>query len=119
MSNFVPGADLLVGAAANYLEEQLLPTLAGYQQFQTRVCVNVLRMVSRELQQCGDMEQREHLRLGDLLGCDSPLSALNADLAQRISAGQIPLDTPGLVEHLRVTLRDALAINNPKWIEKS
>jgi hypothetical protein len=118
MTNFVPEADMLVEAVADYLEDQLLPAFAGYQRFQTRVCVNVLRVVARELQQCADLERREHLRLVELLGRDRPLADLNAELAQRISAGQIQLDAPGLVEHLRVTLKDALAINNPKWIEE-
>ncbi len=118
MSTFLPDADRLVQAAADYLEEQLLPTLAGHQKFHTRVCVNVLRTVGRELRQGGDLERAELTRLRDLLARDGPLERLNAELAERISDGRIPLDAPGLVEHLRATLRDSLAINNPKWLQE-
>lgn len=118
MTTFLPDADRLVLAAADYLEEQVMPMLAGHQKFHTRVCVNVLRTVGRELQQAGDLERGEHLRLRELLERNGPLEQLNAELAQRIAGGRIPLDAPGLVEHLRATLRDSLAINNPKWVSE-
>ncbi len=119
MTTFLPGADHLVLAVADYLEEQLLPTLAGYQKFHTRVCVNALRTVVRELQQVGDLERDEHLRLCELLDQDGSLEALNAELAQRIAGGRIPLGATGLVEHLCATLCDSLAINNPRWLQES
>ncbi|WP_232232590.1 DUF6285 domain-containing protein [Cupriavidus sp. amp6] len=50
MPEFVPEADRLLLAASDYLEKSLLPTLEGFHRFQTRVCINVLRIVIRELQ---------------------------------------------------------------------
>jgi hypothetical protein len=41
---------------------------------------------------------------------------LNDELTEAIASGRLPLDAPGLVDHLRRTLADALAIDNPKWI---
>ena len=80
-----PDAPALLDAAIDYLERELLPSLAGYHRFQCRVTVNVLAQVRREL-------------------------------AARIRAGDIALDDPALLDHLRQSLVEALRINNPKWI---
>lgn len=119
MSQRLPSTDALLGAATDYLEHELLPTLSGYHRFQTRVSVNVLRVVVRELQQAAAFDDAERARLGALLGTaddgrDS--AALEAELTAAITTGRLGLDDPGLVDHLRQSLADSLAINNPKWI---
>jgi Domain of unknown function (DUF6285) len=116
MTTLVPEAGTLLQAAAAYLEQELLPTLEGYHRFQTRVSINVLRTVMRELQKSDALEDTERLRLVQLLGHEGDLHTLNAELAASIKQGVLPLDSPGLVGHLRQTLQDTLAINNPKWI---
>lgn len=117
MTTFVPQADRLLQTAVDYLESDLMPTLDGYHRFQLRVCVNVLRIVGREMAQAGALEQAEHLRLQALLGREGSLEQLDAQLADQLASGQLPLDTPGLVAHLRATLQGALSINNPGWID--
>lgn len=117
MSNFVPKGERLLQAAVDYLESDLLPSLDGYHRFQLRVCVNALRVVEREMVRIQALEQAENLRLQALLGTDGSLEQLNGDLFDQLASGALPLDTPGLVEHLRATLRDALSINNPSWID--
>ncbi|MBN9426566.1 MAG: hypothetical protein J0H09_08670 [Burkholderiales bacterium] len=117
MTVFVPEADRLLQAAAAYLEQELLPTLAGYHRFQTRICINVLRIVCRELQQGGALQQDEHARLVRLLRREGSLENLNDELARQLADGAMPLDADGLFEHLRLSLRDALRVNNPGWIE--
>ena len=42
--------------------------------------------------------------------------SLSRELAARIRAGDLPLDDPALIDHLRQSLVEALRINNPKWI---
>lgn len=119
MSQRLPPTDALLRAATDYLEHELLPTLAGYHRFQTRVSVNVLRIVARELEQAAASDAAERARLAALLGTPHDgrdTAALDADLTTTINTGRIALDAPGLVEHLRQTLADALAIDNPKWI---
>lgn len=118
MTTFVPDSGRLLQAAVDYLDQDLLPTLEGYHRFQLRVCVNALRIVAREVAQGAAMEQREQQRLEQLLGHAGSVPALNAELADRIAAGDLPLETAGLVAHLQATLRDALAINNPAWVDK-
>jgi|JI8StandDraft_1071087.scaffolds.fasta_scaffold252176_1 hypothetical protein len=115
MSAPVPDAATLLQAAADYLEGALLPTLDGYHRFQTRVTVNALRIVMRELQLAPAQRADEHARLAALLGHDGDTAALEAELAAALVDGQRPPDDPSLIDHLRRTLRDALAIHNPKW----
>lgn len=117
MTVFVPQADRLLQAAAAYLEQELLPTLSGYHRFQTRICINALRIVGRELQQGGALAQAEHARLVRLLRHEGSTESLNDELTRQLADGAMPLDTDGLLEHLRLSLRDALRINNPGWIE--
>ena len=119
MTVFVPEMPQLIRASVDYLEQELLPTLAGYQRFHTRVCVNVLRIVLRQLEQGAALEADEWARLRELLGAQDssqPLDALNLRLMDALDDGSLPLDAPGLVPHLRATLQAALRINNPQWI---
>ncbi|MFT3820879.1 MAG: DUF6285 domain-containing protein [Rubrivivax sp.] len=117
MSTFVPDAATLLQAAADYLEAELLPTLAGYHRFQTRITVNVLRTVTRELQLAPAQQEAQRERLAALLGTghDGDAMALEAELAAAIVDGRQPIDDAALIDHLRRTLREALAIDNPKW----
>ncbi|ABF12385.1 DUF6285 domain-containing protein [Cupriavidus metallidurans] len=118
MSTFVPDANRLLQAAAEYLERELLPTLTGYHGFQTRVCINVLKIVARELEMRPEAQARERRRLEDILGKQGDVGALNRELATRLGAGDLPLDHVGVVEHLISTLQDALSINSPRWAKQ-
>lgn len=118
MTTFVPDAGRLVQASVDYLEQDLLPTLEGYHRFQLRVCVNALRIVARELEHGRALEDHEQQRLQQLLGQDGSVQDLNEELTHRLACGRMALDTNGLAEHLRSTLRDALRINNPAWIQE-
>lgn len=116
MTTFVPAAATLLQATTDYFEQELLPTLEGYHRFQTRVSINVLRTVLRELQQSALLERNERHRLSRLLGHDGELTTLNAELTTAIADGSLPLDSRELIQHLRQTLHDSLQIDNPKWI---
>lgn len=113
-----PDAPALLDAAIDYLERELLPTLAGYHRFQCRVTVNVLAQVRRELALAPAQADAERARLVALLGADpdGDRDALSRELAARIRAGDIALDDPALLDHLRQSLVEALRINNPKWL---
>jgi len=111
-----PDALQLLGAAIDYLERELSPTLSGYHRFQTRVTINVLSQVRRELALSGPQSDAERARLAALLGHPGDRDTLSRELASRIRAGDIPLDDPALLEHLRQSLVEALQINNPKWL---
>ncbi|MDQ7998383.1 MAG: DUF6285 domain-containing protein [Pseudomonadota bacterium] len=116
MPAFVPPASTLLQAAADDLERDVLPALAGFPRFRTRVIVNVLRLLTRELALGHAADAAEHARLQALLDTDDDdLPALRTELARRIESGAVDLDDGALVRHLRESLRDALAIDNPVW----
>lgn len=116
MPAFVPCAATLLQAAATDLERDVLPALSGFPRFRTRVIVNMLRLLTRELALGAAADAAERVRIQALLDVDNDdLAALRAQLAQRIEAGTVALDDQALLQHLRETLRDALAIDNPGW----
>lgn len=118
MTRSKPDAAILLEAAVKYLEEELMPTLEGYHRFQTRITVNVLNTVRREMALAATQDAAEHARLAALLGHDGEADDLNRELTQRIRSGTIPIDDPALRDHVRQSLTEALSINNPKWLKR-
>ena len=116
----LPSAAELVEAVREFLEKDVFPALEGRTQYHTRVAMNVLAIVQRELEQSQRADAEERARLVALLsrGRDSgaSLSDLNAELAARIRDGSLDVPSEELVDHLRETLRDKLAIANPKYV---
>jgi Domain of unknown function (DUF6285) len=115
MPRSMPDASTLLSAASQYLERELMPTLSGYHRFQTRVTVNVLNIIRRELELQGKHESSEGARLAPIVGHDGPIDTLNNELCDLIRRGGIDPGDPALRAHIRQSLADALAINNPKW----
>src|SRR3954467_12262134 len=101
-----PDASALLDAAIDYLERELLPSLAGYHRFQCRVTVNVLAQVRRELALAPAQAAAERDRLPALLGDDRGRGRdeLSRELAARIRAGDFALDDAALLDHLRRSL---------------
>jgi Domain of unknown function (DUF6285) len=118
MPQSTPKAATLLEAAVKYLETELMPTLDGYHRFQTRVTVNVLNTVRRELELRATQAEAERSRLAAILGHDGEVEALSVELAEKIRVGAIAIDDPALRVHVRQALADALAINNPKWMTR-
>ena len=118
MPQSMPDAPTLLGAAVKYLEDELLPALNGYHRFKTRVTVNVLNTIRRELELRAAQAAAERKRLAAILGHDGEVDALSMELSERIRSGAVDLNDPALRAHLRQSVADALAINNPKWVER-
>ena len=116
MPAFVPSDATLLQAAADDLERDVLPALSGLPRYRVRIVLNVLRLVTRELEQAPQADAAERERLLQLLGESGvTLPELRADLAARIEHGELALDDPALVAHLTAGLREALAIDSPGW----
>lgn len=109
-----PRAPELIEAVREFLE-RILPELKGHSAFHGRVAANVLDIVKRELELAPTTDAVEHARLRALLGTDGTLDELNRLLCQRIASGEMPLDAPGLVEHLRETTLAKLAVDQPRY----
>jgi hypothetical protein len=118
MPRSFPDSTILLKAAIKYLEEELMPTLDPYHRFKTRVTANVLSTIKRELELRDTQAVAEHARLIKLLGHDGDLEALSVELAESIRTDAMPLDKPGLRDHLKQSLHDALSISNPKWLTR-
>jgi len=116
MPNSRPAAAELVEAVRDFLEREVLPSLGGDRRFQCRVAVNVLALVARELELGPAADRAEHAALAALLERDGALEELRRTLAEGIRGGHIDAERDDVVAHVRATLRDALAVNNPKWL---
>ena len=108
-----PSAQQLVEAVREWLERDVLTGTSGRLQFHTRVAVNVLAMVERELQFGAD-QQAEHLVRLAQLGCRD-----DAELAQRIRDGQLDDRLPEVRKLVWADVRDKLAVANPKYVDAS
>ncbi len=119
MPSSMPDARTLLDAAIKYLEDELLPELSGYHRFKTRVTTNVLITLRRELELGESQAAAERARLTELLAHEGSVATLSLELAERIRTGTIDPRTPAVRDHIRKSLAEALAINNPKWLSST
>lgn len=110
-----PNADELLEAVAEFLEQKLLPNLEGHLAFHTRVAVNVLAILRRQLALAPAAETEERERLSALLGRAGDLATLNRALAEAIEQGRIDVDDPALRDHLWQTALAKLAVDQPNY----
>lgn len=110
-----PTVPELVQAVREFLETEVQPGLQGSVAFHTRVAVNVLKIVERELADGPAQAAEEKARLVALLGHDGDLDTLAHQLIEAIRAGRMDVATPGLTQHLRSTVMAKLAIDNPRY----
>lgn len=118
----------LLGAVRSFLEKELLPELDGVRRFHTRVSINALEIVLRELELEGEQLPAQHARLCALLGSSEALpadarareqavEALERELCAQIRNG-FGADGDArtrLLAHLRATSAERLAVSNPTY----
>lgn len=110
-----PGAPDLLDGVAEFLRAEVMPRLSGRLAFHTRVAINVLAIVRRELLLGPAAQAREAARLQDLLGEAGDVDALTARLCDRIAASAVSPDDPALLDHLWATTLDTMAIDQPGY----
>ena len=110
-----PSAAQLVAAVRDFIERVAQPELSGHSAFHARVAANALAIVERELALAAGQDAAERERLRALLGRDGELESQNRELCRVIRTGEITLDTPGLLEHLRATTLAKLAVDQPGY----
>jgi len=108
-----PRPDEILAAVAKFLRETVAPATSGHVSFNARVAANALEMTRRQLLDGSADGERD--RLAKLLGQDGGLAELNAELACRIAAGELTLETPGLADHLWRTTLAKLAVDQPTY----
>lgn len=122
-----PTATELLDALAVFLRDEAAPRLDGGLRFKALVGANVAGIVSREIALGAAQDRVQHERLLALLG--APPGALADDLAAtvrdlsfelccRIDAGDADCGPwrDEVIAHLRATVTEKLAIDNPKLL---
>jgi Domain of unknown function (DUF6285) len=138
-----PTAAELVDAVTEFLERDLQPSIEGRLAFHTRVAVNALRIVRREMELGPELDAVRRSGLHELLGdkgagatgvtssergeahADATMDPavagattreLEVDLARRVRDGSLDARRPELVAYLRATLRLQLDIVHPGYV---
>ena len=104
-------------------EGSLARALAGWRAspdparapFLDRVADNAQAILDREAALRPASDEAAVARLSALLGESGDAGALTATLAQAIRDGRIPHDDPALLDHLRRSALDDLAIDQPRY----
>lgn len=116
MATDLPDARGLVELVAEHLATRVRPALRGHDAFEAIVAASLLAIAARELDQGADARAREHQRLRELVGREAPPDELEAELVELIR--DAPMDGERrrqVLDHLRATAADRLAIANPGY----
>ena len=105
-----PSAEQLVESVREWLERDVLAGTTGRLQFHTRVAVNVLAMVERELRLGAGQAAAHAVRL-DQLDC-----ADDTQLATRIREGALDDRLDEVRALVLADVRDKLVVANPKYL---
>ena len=111
-----PNASELVAAVREFLERDVMTATEGRVQFHTRVAINVLNIVERELNLGPGLEPAERIRAAAVLGHDGAAAALERELAAAIRAGRLDDRLEEVRAHVRATVREKLLIANPGYL---
>jgi aminoglycoside phosphotransferase (APT) family kinase protein len=114
-SDDMPRVDELLVSVRDFLRDDVMASTQGRTNFLARVAGNSLDIVLRELAHGEPNRAAEHARLKRLLGADADLSDLRWRLTRALRDGSMPLEAPGLAEHLRQTVVNQIAIDQPKY----
>lgn len=107
----IPDAAGLVEAVREFLEHDVMHATDGRVQFHTRVAINVLGMVERELGAGAAAADRHRAGLGRLGVADE------GELAAAIRSGLLDDRLAEVAAFVRSTVEDKLAVANPKYRE--
>jgi hypothetical protein len=111
----MPRTDELLRSVRDFLHQDVMNATSGRNNFLARVAGNSLDIVLRELAVGPEHRRREQERLRALLGGDGDLEVLRWKLVHALREGTLPLEAPGLAEHLRATVVNQVAIDQPKY----
>jgi hypothetical protein len=119
MPTSLPALPDLLAVIREFLETDIMrdASLADEKRFNARVAVNMLATAERELRLGPVANAAEADRLTALVGPEGSLEEKNRRLAAELRNGVLASDDPGMLDHLRRTMVDALRINNPKWLD--
>ena len=106
----MPSAAALVEAVREFLERDVMSATSGRVQFHTRVAINVLGMVERELALGAGQAERHAAGLARL-GFSS-----DAELAAAIRSGKLDERMGEVFRFVHDTVHDKLEVANPRYV---
>ncbi|MBA2953789.1 hypothetical protein GON03_05630 [Nocardioides sp. MAH-18] len=109
----VPAAGELLDAVCEFLETQVLEAVEGSTRFHTRVAVNALRIVQRELEHGGTDVAAHRARLAELGYAD------DAALAAVIRSGAEDTRYTEIKDAVTESVRAKLRVDNPRHLEET
>ena len=119
MANDRPDASELIETVREFLHEKLLPTMTGHAAFEVRIAANLLAIALRELEHGPEAAVAARERMARIVGRDGTVDELEAALVERIRSGDLGSEGEALLRaHLQRTVRDRLAIANPKYLAR-
>ena len=110
-----PSPSELIQAVKDFIDSTAAPQLNGHAAFHARVASNALATVLRDLDVRATNEAEEAERLRALLGSDGDLSHLTQQLCHKIQSGELSLNSPGLMKHLKLTAIAQVKVDQPKY----
>jgi hypothetical protein len=114
-----PTAAELVQAVREFLERDVMEATEGRVQFHTRVAINALGMVERELTLGPELLAEQRTRAAALLGPADDAMFQERELAARIREGALDDRLDEVRAHVRETVREKLLVANPGYLPQS
>lgn len=100
----------LLESVREWLERDVMPAVPPSVQFHTRVAMNVIAMVEREIE-IGPEQFDRYQHIMDSLGVDT-----DAELAASIRSGSHDDNLMQLLEALRPVIEDKVRVANPRYL---
>lgn len=111
----LPRSGELIDSVREFLRNEIMATTRGRTKFLARVAGNSLDIVQRELALGAAARAAERSSLSALLGCSGDLAELRWQLVNGLRDGSITTQRNGLAAHLRNTVVNRLAIDQPTY----
>ena len=111
----LPHSCELLGSVREFLHDEIMPATDGRRKFLARVAANSLDIVARELALGPAQLAAEQHRLLTLLGHEDSLAGLRWRLVNGLRDRSIDPNRDGLAAHLRNTVVNRLAIDQPSY----
>jgi hypothetical protein len=111
----MPGIAELLVSVRDFLRGDVMDSSRGRTQFLARVAGNSLDIVVRDRSTGGEHRRLELERLRTIFASQDDLADLQWRLVNALRDASIPLDHEGVIAHLRDTVANQVAIDQPGY----
>lgn len=113
-----PNPDALLSIVVETIRDRLAPELNKEMRYEALIAAHLINIVRRELSLSQKQTAQARSRLQKLLKTDEEnVRVLNAMLSKAIQRREIAADDPRLAQHLALTARDKLLVDQPKFLD--